>query len=106
MKIVPLEGTTMSVLELVELAQGEPVILTRAGHPLASIRGMTGSDWESASLVNNLRFVELIEQSRRSYREHGGIGIDQLRQELELESHQLGTTAVPLDEKLRADTGD
>jgi hypothetical protein len=103
MKIVPLEGTTMSVLELVELAQTEAVVLTREGHPFASIRGMTGSDWESASLVNNPRFVELIEQSRRSYREHGGIGIDQLRQEFGLVSHRRDTAA---DERLQAETGD
>ena len=32
MKVVPLEGTTMTVPELVELARGEAVILTVAGN--------------------------------------------------------------------------
>ena len=57
MKVVPLEGTTMTVPELVELARGEPVILTRDGQPLISVRELSGSDWESASLINNPRFT-------------------------------------------------
>ena len=84
MKVVPLEGTTMTVPELVELARGEPVILTRDGQPLISVRELSGSDWESASLINNPRFTALIERSRRSYRDKGGIGIGQLREELAL----------------------
>ncbi len=85
MKVVPLEGTTMTVPELVELARGEAVILTQGGQPVFSVRELAGSDWESASLANNPRFVALIEQSRRSYRDEGGIGLEQLRQELDRE---------------------
>jgi hypothetical protein len=87
MKVVPLEGTTMTVSELVELAKGEAVILTRDGQPLVAVRDVSGSDWESASLANNPRFKALIEQSRRAYRDRGGIGIDQLRRELGLDEN-------------------
>ena len=87
MKVVPLEGTTMTVPELVELAKGEAVILTRDGQPLVAVRDVSGSDWESASLANNPRFKALIEQSRRAYRDRGGIGIDQLRRELGLDEN-------------------
>ena len=86
MKVVPLEGTTMTVPELVELAKGEGVILTRDGQPLVSIRDVSNDDWESASLAHNPRFAAIIEQSRRSYRDQGGIGIEQLRRELGLEA--------------------
>jgi hypothetical protein len=85
MKVVPLEGTTMTVPELVELARGEAVILTRGGQPVVSVRELSGADWESASLAHNPRFAALIEQSRRSYRDEGGIGLEQLRRELGLE---------------------
>ena len=91
MKVVPLEGTTMTVPELVELARGEAVILTRGGEPLISVRELSGSDWESASLANSPRFAAIIEQSRRSYREKGGIGIEQLRRELDLDSDVRGS---------------
>lgn len=90
MKVVPLEGMTMTVPELVELAQDEPVILTRNGEPLMSVRVVSGSGWEAVSLVQNPRFRELIEQSRRAYREKGGIGINPLRQELGLAPASAG----------------
>ena len=38
MKVMPLEGTTMTVPELVRLAEGGAVILTRDGQPLVSVR--------------------------------------------------------------------
>jgi hypothetical protein len=93
MKGVPLEGTTMTVPELVELARGEAVILTRGGEPLISVRELSGSDWESASLSQNPRFAAMIEQSRRSYREQGGIGIEHLRRELDLEANGQNTNS-------------
>jgi hypothetical protein len=85
MKVVPLEGSTMTVPELVELAKDEVVILTRDGQPLISVRDVSGSDWESASLAHNPQFAALIEQSRRSYRDQGGIPLEQLRRDLGLE---------------------
>jgi hypothetical protein len=94
MKVVPLEGTTMTVCELVELARGEAVILTRNGEPFISVRELSGADWESAMLAQNPRFAAIIEQSRRSYREKGGIGIEQLRRELDLE---LGAPGIDPD---------
>jgi hypothetical protein len=92
MKVVPLEGATLTLAELVELARSEAVILTRAGQPVASVRDVSGSDWESASLASNPRFAAIIEQSRKSYREKGGLGIEELRQELGLQASEAETT--------------
>jgi hypothetical protein len=88
MKVVPLEGMTMTVPELVELAKGEAVILTRGGQPLVAVRDVSGSDWEAAARANNPRFTAIIERSRRSYKDKGGIGIEQLRRELGLEADE------------------
>ena len=86
MKVIPLEGTTMTVPELVQLAERGAVILTRDGQPLVSVRDVTGSDWESASLAHDPQFTALIQESRRSYREKGGISMADVRQELGLEA--------------------
>jgi len=86
MKVVPLEGTTLTVPELVEMAKDEAVILTRDGQPLVAVRDVSGSDWESTALAHNPRFAAIIEESRRSYRERGGIGLAELRRELDLEA--------------------
>jgi hypothetical protein len=84
MKRVELEETNLTVPDLAKLAKKGPVILTRKGKPLAAVKDLSGSDWESISLANNPRFLALIEESRRSYREQGGIGLDELRRELNL----------------------
>jgi len=82
MKVVPLEETTLTVSELTELVKAGPVILTRNGQPLVSVKDVSGSDWESVSLASNPRFIALIEESRRSYREQGGVGLDSVRQDI------------------------
>jgi len=87
MKAVPLEETTLTVAELVELALTEAVILTRDGQPLVAVRDVSSSDWEAAALTHNPQFAALIERSRRSYRESGGISLEQLRRELALDAN-------------------
>jgi len=82
MKIVPLEETTLTVPELTELAKDGPVILTRNGQPLLAVKDVSGSDWESVSLAANPRFMALIDESRRSHREKGGVGLDEIRHDL------------------------
>ena len=39
---------------------------------------------EKASFTGNPRFVALIEESRRAYREQGGVSLDEVRRELGL----------------------
>jgi hypothetical protein len=86
LKVLPLEETTLTVPDLAELVKEGPVILTRNGQPWMTVKDVSGSDWESISLTSNPRFMALIEESRRSYREKGGIRLDDLRRELGLDS--------------------
>src|SRR5208337_3743741 len=81
MKVVALEKTTMTIAEL---AKEGPVVLTRAGQPVVAVKDLSGSDWESVSLASNPKFMALIEESRRSYRDSGGISLEDLRHELDL----------------------
>lgn len=87
MKLVAIESSDVTASQLAEMAKkakNGSVILTRNGKPLAAVKDLSGSDWESVSLANNPKFIALIEKSRRSYRERGGVPLDQLRQELGL----------------------
>ena len=84
MKVVPVEESDVTASQLAKMAKSGSVILTRNGRPLAAVKDLSGSDWESVSLANNPRFIALIEESRRSYREQGGIPIDDLRKEFGL----------------------
>jgi hypothetical protein len=84
MKTVAMENSTLTAEELVDLAEHEPVILTRNGEPLVSIKNVSGSDWETVSLSNHPEFTAMIEASRRSYRENGGSSLEQVRKEFGL----------------------
>ena len=86
MKMVALEKTDLTLPDAAEMARGGTVILTRDGKPLAVIKDLSGSDWESAALADNPRFRALIEESRRSHREQGGISLQQLRNDLGLKA--------------------
>jgi hypothetical protein len=86
MKVVPVETTHLTLRDAAELSKGDTIILTRRGKPLAAIKDLSGSDWESVSLANNPRFRALIEESRSSYRNSGGIGLEELRNELGLKT--------------------
>lgn len=86
MNIIEIENANLR--EVTELARSGTVILTRKGKPLAAVKDLSQSDWESVSLAANPRFRDLIEQSRRSYREEGGIGLEDLRKELGLNTHR------------------
>ena|SRR5947209_5995636 len=84
MKVVAVEKTNLTLPQVAEMARDGPVILTRKGKPIISVKDVSRSDWESLSLANNQRFRALIEESRRSYHQEGGIRIEDLRQDLGL----------------------
>lgn len=86
MKVIPLEGTTLTVPELVRLAEGGAVILTRDGLPLVSVRDVHNSDWESTSLAHNAQFAAIVEKSRASHRDRGGVSMADVRRELGLDA--------------------
>lgn len=93
MKRVALETNSMTVAELVQMAQKEPVIVTRRGKPFVSVKSLKGQDWECVSLANNPEFRAIIEESRRSYEEHGGIPLEQAARELGLRIPSQRTSA-------------
>ena len=58
---------------------------------MVAVKALAGADWESLSLANNPRFIELIEESRRSYREESSIPLEALRAELGLKKLRPGS---------------
>jgi hypothetical protein len=99
MNKVDVEATSLTVPDLTELAKKGPVILTRKGKPLAAVKDLSGKDWESIALANNPRFLALIEESRRSYREQGGIPLDKIRRELGLAPNRRPGTRKRKDKR-------
>lgn len=59
-------------------AEGEPVILTDHGRPVAAIVRLGDVDWETISLSTNPAFLDLVQRSRSDVREHGGTPFDEM----------------------------
>jgi hypothetical protein len=81
---VDVEQTDLTLPELARLARKELVVLTRNGKPMASVQRLSDADWECIALANNPKFMAMIEESRRSLREEGGIPIEDVARELGL----------------------
>ena len=84
MKLMELEKATWSLARYVRGAHKEPIILTTHGKPVAALLFIGNVDWETVSLSTNPEFLEMIEESRKSLREEGGISEDEMRRRLGL----------------------
>jgi antitoxin (DNA-binding transcriptional repressor) of toxin-antitoxin stability system len=63
MKSVDIENTSLD--NCVTCAQGEPLVVTRAGHPVALIVGVEGLDSEQVELGSSGNFWQLITERRK-----------------------------------------
>jgi len=84
MKLMELEKATWSLARYVRGSHKEPIILTTHGKPVAALLFIGNVDWETVSLSTNPEFLEMIEESRKSLREEGGISEEEMRRRLGL----------------------
>lgn len=83
MKTIELTDAGKSLAEYALEALTEPVTVTHRGQPLVVLYSAVGSDEESIALSTNREFLRIIEQSRKSYREKGGIPAAEIRRRVE-----------------------
>ena len=60
----------------------EAIVLTRDGQPVAAVVPIEGIDLETLMVSMNPNFIDIIERSRQSQKEHGRIFWEEVRQEL------------------------
>ncbi len=84
MKTVAVEDPTLTVSKLVEMAESEPVVVTRNGQPIAGMLELDEGDIEAWSLGSNPDFIAMIERSRERGRREGAISLDEVRRRLAL----------------------
>jgi hypothetical protein len=79
-KIVELAEATEPLSEYARRLRREAVVVTRNGKPMATLSTVPeGSDWESLAVANHPRFQAIMDRSRASHREHGGISPAEMR---------------------------
>ncbi len=82
MKTLEMAKATASLAEYAQKLHREPVILTRKGKPVAALVSIENVDWETVTLSNDPRFLELIERSRARQKTEGGISSAVMRRRL------------------------
>src|SRR5215510_2021103 len=82
MKRVAIEKSDLTLEQLAQLAESEPVVLTRKGAPVLGVVGVEEADVEVWSLGSNPNFLALIERFRERGRREGGLPLAEVRRQL------------------------
>jgi len=82
MKLMELKKATGSLAQYARRTRKEPLILTTHGKPMVALIFVGNVDWETMSLSTNPDFLEIIEESRKSLREEGGVSEEEMRRRL------------------------
>ncbi len=79
MKKVALSEVKDDLSKYLRIAEGEEIIITRHGKPAGVLVGFASEDdWLEYQLENDPRFLERIEQARRSLRAGKGVRLEDL----------------------------
>lgn len=85
LKKIKITDATAPLKEYAGRLGGLPLIVTSHGKPIAALVPIEGVDLESLSLSTNPDFIDLIERTRREYREKGGIPAEEMWRRLGVE---------------------
>jgi prevent-host-death family protein len=77
MKIVSLAEIIAKFGDYFKADRGEPIIITENGHPVAAMTLITDpEDLERFLLANHPKFQQILENSRQSLKQEGGLKSD------------------------------
>ena len=65
MKTVTVRDLQKKIKEYIDEAQGDRVVITRRGKPVAVLVGVEGDDWETVILETDPKFWKLIQERRK-----------------------------------------
>lgn len=82
MKTIELSAATGPLSDYAQRAEGEVLIVTEGGKPVAALVPVEQLDLESLSLGTNTDFLNLIEESRSRCPPGAGISTDEMRTRL------------------------
>jgi antitoxin (DNA-binding transcriptional repressor) of toxin-antitoxin stability system len=82
MRSVEMEDANQTLAECARGIDGEALVVTEHGTPVAVLLPLANIDLETASLSYNPRFLELIERSRLRLDEEGAVSPEDVRRQL------------------------
>lgn len=81
LKIVPLAEIKAHLNDYLKQSQGEHILITENGHPVAALTLIVDPEAiERLMLANNSNFNQILENSRQSLKEDGGLKSDEFWQ--------------------------
>lgn len=83
MKTIELADANKSLAEYALESLDEPMTVVHNGRPVAVLYSATDADEETIALATNSKFLAILEKSRQSYQEKGGIPAAEVRRRLE-----------------------
>ncbi len=83
MKIAPVADLKSRLSAYLKACQDGPVVVTRNGRAVAALIAVGDDDLERLVLAHTPKFQAILEAGRQEIRETGGIGHDELWQQLE-----------------------
>ena len=84
MRSVDIKEATAALADYAKALGGEALVITEKGKPLAALMPVGDADPETVSLSMNSEFLALMDSSRASLRNSGGISSEEVRRELGL----------------------
>jgi hypothetical protein len=79
MKKIELTEATKPLAEYVKEMDGMSIMIMYKGVALAALVPMENADYESVTLSTDPEFIAILERSRKSLREEGGIPAEEVR---------------------------
>jgi len=101
MRTIETTSATGSLVEYARDLNGEPIILTDRGKPIAALLPIENADMETISLSANPKFLAIIERSRARQEAEGGISSDEMRRRLGLKRAPRRKTTKRLSRRAR-----
>ena len=83
-RTIDVKEATQPLSEYAQHADEETLVVTSKGRPIAALVPVQNADLETISLGQNPEFLEIIEASRESYRQQGGVPLDEVRRRLSI----------------------
>ncbi len=84
MKKLTIQKATAALAVYAQNLKGEPLVVTDGGKPIAALVPVEGIDLESLAVATNPDFVELIERSRRQFRNGRSTPLRDVREQLSI----------------------
>ena len=84
MKTVEMAEATGTRSEYAKQVRTDPVVVMRCGKPVAALVPLNVEEWEGFVVSTHPKFLEIIEQSRASYKAQGGIPLEEIEREFGL----------------------